>query len=55
MLAMGEAFRRYIVNREDVGGIIGIGGGGGTVDRDGGHARVAARSAQSDGVDARIG
>ena len=28
--AMGEAFRRFILSRDDVGGIIGIGGGGGT-------------------------
>jgi uncharacterized protein (UPF0261 family) len=28
--AMGEAFARFIVSRDDVGGIIGIGGGGGT-------------------------
>ncbi len=28
--AMGEAFARFIARREDVGGIIGIGGGGGT-------------------------
>ncbi len=30
MVAMGESFRRYIVGCADVGGIIGIGGGGGT-------------------------
>ncbi len=28
--AMGQAFSRFIASREDVGGIIGIGGGGGT-------------------------
>lgn len=28
--AMGKAFARYIVTRDDIGGIIGIGGGGGT-------------------------
>lgn len=28
--AMGEAFARFIETREDVGGVIGIGGGGGT-------------------------
>ena len=28
--AMGEAFARYIVSRNDVGGVLGIGGGGGT-------------------------
>ncbi len=28
--AMGEAFARFIASRDDVGGIIGIGGGGGT-------------------------
>ena len=28
--AMGEAFARFIVTREDIGGVIGIGGGGGT-------------------------
>ncbi len=28
--AMGEAFARYVVTRDDIGGIIGIGGGGGT-------------------------
>jgi uncharacterized protein (UPF0261 family) len=27
---MGEAFARFIVARDDVGGVIGIGGGGGT-------------------------
>ena len=30
MAAMGEAFARYIASREDIAGIIGIGGGGGT-------------------------
>jgi uncharacterized protein (UPF0261 family) len=30
MVAMGEAFRRYIVTCKDVAGVIGIGGGGGT-------------------------
>ncbi len=30
VVAMGEAFARYIVGRTDIGGIIGIGGGGGT-------------------------
>jgi uncharacterized protein (UPF0261 family) len=28
--AMGEAFARFIVARDDIGGVIGIGGGGGT-------------------------
>ena len=28
--AMGEAFARYIVSRNDLGGVLGIGGGGGT-------------------------
>ena len=28
--AMGEAFSRFIVSRDDVGGVLGIGGGGGT-------------------------
>jgi uncharacterized protein (UPF0261 family) len=28
--AMGEAFRRFITTRDDIGGIVGIGGGGGT-------------------------
>jgi uncharacterized protein (UPF0261 family) len=28
--AMGEAFARFIVSRDDIGGILGIGGGGGT-------------------------
>jgi uncharacterized protein (UPF0261 family) len=28
--AMGEAFRRFILSRSDIGGIVGIGGGGGT-------------------------
>ena len=28
--AMGEAFARYLASRDDVGGVIGIGGGGGT-------------------------
>lgn len=28
--AMGEAFRRFIISRSDVGAIVGIGGGGGT-------------------------
>ncbi len=28
--AMGEAFRRYIVSRGDIGAIVGLGGGGGT-------------------------
>jgi uncharacterized protein (UPF0261 family) len=28
--AMGEAFRRFITTRDDIGGVVGIGGGGGT-------------------------
>lgn len=28
--AMGEAFRRFILSRDDIGAIVGIGGGGGT-------------------------
>lgn len=28
--AMGEAFRRFILSRDDVGAVVGIGGGGGT-------------------------
>lgn len=28
--AMGEAFTRFVLSRDDIGGIIGIGGGGGT-------------------------
>jgi uncharacterized protein (UPF0261 family) len=28
--AMGEAFRRFVTTRDDIGGIVGIGGGGGT-------------------------
>jgi uncharacterized protein (UPF0261 family) len=28
--AMGEAFRSFILSRDDIGGIVGIGGGGGT-------------------------
>jgi uncharacterized protein (UPF0261 family) len=28
--AMGEAFRRFLISRDDIGGVIGIGGGGGT-------------------------
>jgi uncharacterized protein (UPF0261 family) len=28
--AMGEAFARFIMSRDDVGGVVGIGGGGGT-------------------------
>ncbi|MHA1554808.1 MAG: Tm-1-like ATP-binding domain-containing protein, partial [Alphaproteobacteria bacterium] len=30
MTAMAEAFERFIVNRDDIGAIVGIGGGGGT-------------------------
>ena len=53
--AMGEAFARFIGTRDDIAGIVGIGGGGGTSIVTAGMRAPAARPAEDHGLDARLG
>ena len=50
--AMSEAFARFIETRDDIAGIVGIGGGGGTAIVTAGMRAPAARPAQDHGLDA---
>ncbi len=52
--AMADAFTRFAASRDDIAGVIGIGGGGGTSIVTCGHARAAARPAEDHGLDARL-
>ena len=53
--AMAVAFERFIRSRDDVAGLIGLGGSGGTALGDRRHARPAGRHAQAHGLDRRLG